>query len=158
MMGSSMRTCPFGLYKFSKAQHPHSLLALCFFYISSLSTACLITWISTTKNSKILWGYRTSSCSLSVHTNRKKDTRTLRSTQFLAFCQNSGFLFRFVLQWELERTRPNMYTSFCSEYRELHKNLCNNAVFKGTSRSLFSAEQHTQVVPTLRWGVKKAVT
>lgn len=51
-----------------------------------------------------------------------------------------------------------MYTSFCSEYRELHKNLCNNAVFKGTSRSLFSAEQHTQVVPTLRWGVKKAVT
>lgn len=50
-----------------------------------------------------------------------------------------------------------MYVSFYSEYRELHKNLCNIAVFKGTFRSLFSAGQHTQVA-TLRWGVKIQVT
>lgn len=51
-----------------------------------------------------------------------------------------------------------MYVSFYSEYRELHKNLCNIAVFKGTFRSLFSAGQYTQVVATLRWVVKIQVT
>lgn len=47
---------------------------------------------------------------------------------------------------------------FMASKRKLHRNLCNNSVFKGTCRSLFSAEQHTQVVATLRRGARKAVT
>lgn len=104
MTGSSVRACPFPLSKFSKSQRFQWL----FLWkdqkntttMSSLASTCLITWISTRKTSKIVRGFSTSSCCLSVRSARNNIKRNSVSCFLPKLVSEARFLTMGVSVWE----------------------------------------------------------